>query len=179
MGRNKKFFLLVIFIVGAVVAVSLFKSDKTNVTINVKKDSVVINNFEMAKVVDEKNNFYKLNADQAVLNRKARSADLVDFVLVYKKGSTDLTASADKGFLEEEVRMDATGKIQGVINGRDFETGESGSFHYDFETETGVLDGDVTITGTEGTISSDKLFIYNKTKSLEFDGNVKILYKNY
>lgn len=30
--------------------------------ISVKKNEIIIDNFEMAKVVDNKNNFYKINA---------------------------------------------------------------------------------------------------------------------
>lgn len=176
MGRYKK---IILFIAAVFVLAGLFsvlKRDKNNVSITVKKNEIVIDNFEMAKVVDDQNNFYRINASRAVMDRSAKIADLYDFTLVYKKGDTDFTASAGRGIMEDEVRVDVSGKIVGNINGMDFETGPEGGFHYDFNTDTGELSGNVVVKDAEGTIFADKAIIYHKENRLEFDGNVKVIY---
>lgn len=176
MGRYKKQIFILIFTL-TVLGLFLFTGgEKNKITINVKKNEIEIKNFELAKVVDEHNNFYKLNADVAVLNKNEKTADLTNFTLVYKKGNTDLTASADKGFLKEEVFMNAKGRIKGIVNGLHFETGNKGKFRYNFNTEKGVMTGNVLVKGEEGTILSNKAMIYHKDNILEFDGNVKVTY---
>ena len=159
----------------AVLAVfGLRGGEKNQIKINVKKNEIEIKNFELAKVVDDQNNFYKLNADIALLNKNDKTADLTRFTLVYKKDDTDLIAHADKGMLKEEVFMKASGKIHGVVNGLAFETGDEGTFDYDFNTEEGLMTGNVLVKSGEGTILSDKAIIYHKKNILEFDGNVKV-----
>ncbi|PLX69673.1 MAG: hypothetical protein C0603_01715 [Denitrovibrio sp.] len=156
----------------------MFQTDHNKVKISVKKNEIIIDNFEMAKVVDEKNNFYKINAKQAIIDRTAKVADLIDFTLVYKKGETDMTAKADAGTLIDEVKVDVNGKIVGTVNDLDFETSKNGTFHYDFDTEIGVLTGNVVVNNVEGTILADKAIIYHNQNSVEFNGNVKVIYTN-
>jgi hypothetical protein len=174
MGRYKKQIFILIIILAVLAVFGLRGGEKNQIKINVKKNEIEINNFELAKVVDEQNNFYKLNADIAVLNKNDKTADLTRFSLVYKKGETDLTANADKGMLKEEVFMKASGRIHGVVNGLAFETGDEGTFDYDFTTEEGMMTGNVLVKGEEGTILSNKAIIYHKKNILEFDGNVKV-----
>jgi len=157
---------------------SLFKGEKNTISIKVKENEVIIDNFEMAKVVDEKNNFYKINAVKAVMNRNLRTAELTDFTLVYKKGETDLTAKSHQGILQEEKRIDVNGSIEGTVNDMTFETGQNGSFYYDFATETGVMSGNILVNSPEGTILAETATIYQRINSVEFDGNVKVIYKN-
>jgi len=178
MGRYTKLILLLSILLLFLGSIVLFKSDKNKISIKVNENEVVINNFEMAKVVDEKNNFYKINAETAVLNRQKRIAELTDFTLVYKKGETDLRASSQHGVIHEEVRVDVSGKIIGTVNEMSFETGSDGEFNYDFDTEIGVIKGNVVVNSAEVTILSDTAHIYHKANSMEFDGNVKVIYKN-
>jgi len=178
MGRYKKQIFILILVGVLIIAFSLKHGEKNNIKINIKKNEIEIENFEMAKVVDEENNYYKLNADVAVIDRNTKSANLKNFTLVYKKGNTDLTAEADKGFLQEEVIMKASGKIKGVVNGLTFHTGRKGRFNYNFKKEIGVMSGRVVVNGEEGTIISNKAIIYHKKNVLEFVGNVKVNLKN-
>ncbi len=116
---------------------------------------------------------------KAVINRSAKVADLQDFTLVYKKGETDLAAKADKGgTLVDEVKVDVAGKIIGTVNELAFETDNNGTFHYDFDTSIGVMTGNVVVNNVEGTILADKATIYQNENSVEFNGNVKVIYKN-
>jgi len=176
MGRYKKLFFLITALLLLFLCITYISSDKNKVSIKVRKNEVLIDNFEMAKIVDAENNYYKINADKAVMDRTSRTADLTDFVLVYKKGRTDFTAKAHHGVLEEEVRVDVEGKISGRINDLDFVTGQNGTFHYDFETEIGVLSGNVVVNNSKGTILSDKAIIYHNQENVEFIGNVKVNY---
>lgn len=177
MGKYKKIILFIIFIMLLFAVSALFRKEKNKVSINVKKNEIIIDNFEMAKVVDEKNNYYKINAVQAVMDRQSKTADLSNFVLIYKKGDTNFTANADRGILEDEVRVDVSGKITGTLNELKYETDGNGTFHYDFDTEIGVLSGNVVVNDKQGTILADKAVIYQKENSVEFDGNVKVFYK--
>jgi hypothetical protein len=178
MGKYTKIILLTAGVILFIAVYSVFKSGGNKINIDVKKNEIRINNFEMSKVVDEDNNFYKINAAAAKINRKSRVAELSDFTIVYKKGETDFTASAAEGFLEEEVRIDVKGKITGKLNELDFETGEKGKFHYDFDTETGTITGNIVVNNGNGNILSDKAVIYQKENRLEFDGNVRVTYYN-
>lgn len=178
MGRYKKLIFIITVIILITVSMTLFKKDNNKVSINVKKNEIIIDNFEMAKVVDKEDNYYRINAKRAVMNRKARIADLTDFVLNYKKGDTDFTAKADRGVLVDEVKVDVSGKITGTINTLSYATDKDGKFHYDFDTDIGVLTGNVVVKDKEGTILADKVIIYHKKNIVEFDGDVKVLYKN-
>jgi len=178
MDRYKKIILLIVIISILFGALSFLKKDNNKVRINIKKNEILIDNFEMAKVVDEKNNYYKINAEKAVIDRSAKIANLYNFTLVYKKGETNLTAMADMGVLEDEVRVDVNGKITGKLNEMDFHTDDNGTFHYNFDTEIGEMTGNVVVNNVEGTILADKAIIYHKDNTVEFDGNVKVLYKN-
>jgi len=178
MGRYKKFIFLIAALLLLIGIFAVFNRDKNKISINVKKNEVIIDNFEMAKIVDENNNYYKINARRAVMHRNDRTADLEDFHLEYKKGDTDFTAQSEHGTLVEEVRVDVRGKITGTLNELDFETGKKGTFHYDFDTEIGELAGNVVVNNEEGTILSDKAIIYHNENNVEFIGNVKVTYRN-
>jgi hypothetical protein len=177
MGRYTKIILIISAFLLLIASFSLFTGDKNNISIKVKKNEIVIDNFEMAKVVDEENNFYKINAKKAIINKESKKADLTQFRVVYKKGQTDFTASADKGVLIEEVVIDVSGKIKGVANGLKFETGSDGLFYYDFNTEIGEIEGGVTVDNDEAMVVSDRATIYHRQNLVEFDGNVKAEYK--
>lgn len=177
MGKYKKLIFLITLLILITAVYPVFHRQKNKVKINVKKNEILIDNFEMAKVVDEHNNYYKINAVRAVMDKMSKTADLTDFKLVYKKGDTDFTANADRGILVDEVTVDVSGKITGTLNELTYKTGDNGTFHYDFDTETGVLTGDVVVNDTEGTILADKAVIHQKDNSVEFEGNVKVNYK--
>lgn len=178
MGRYKKPILFIVAILLLLALYVMLSGEKTINKLSIKKNEIIIDNFELAKVIDNDNNYYKLNAESAVIDRETKAAKLNRFTLVYKKGDTALNASAERGHLLQEVRMDASGKIRGRINEFDFETGESGTFHYDFDTGKGEVKGDVFITGKKGTIRSDRALIDHKENILEFMGNVEVNFNN-
>jgi LPS export ABC transporter protein LptC len=176
MGKSFKIILLIILII--VIAAYFFLSggEKNKVSINVKSNEVVIENFEMAKVFDDSGNFYKVTADKANIDKSSNIAKLTEFRLEYRKDDTDFVAESDFGVIEQDVRVDVEGKITGSVNELDFETSEDGKFHYDFTTEIGTMSGNVVVKHGEGTILSDKAIINQKENSVEFNGNVKVEY---
>ncbi|MGE4266001.1 MAG: hypothetical protein AB7F25_01065 [Deferribacterales bacterium] len=176
MGKYTKLILVVSVLVLALGSLTLFKSDKNKIKFDLKENEVVIDDFEMGKVLDEQNNFYKVTARQARINREKETAKLTDFGAVYKKGKTDVELYAPVGYMEKEYMVSVNGTIKGRFNELDFSSGKDGRFHYDFLTGVGTMLGRFEISHNDGAISADKMLIFSKNNYAEFIGHVQVTY---
>jgi lipopolysaccharide export system protein LptC len=176
MGKYTKLILIASALVLALASLTLLKSDKNKIKFDLKENEVIIDNFEMGKVLDEQNNFYKVTAKQARINRDKETAKLTDFKAVYKKEKTDVELFAPQGYLEKERMVSVNGVIQGRVNELDFLSEKDGRFHYDFMTGVGTMLGRFQINHNNGNISADKMLIYSKKNDAEFIGHVQVTY---
>ncbi|WP_303850580.1 hypothetical protein [Seleniivibrio woodruffii] len=176
MGKYTKLILIASALVLALGSLTLFKSDKNKIKFDLKENEVIIDDFEMGKVLDEQNNFYKVTAKQARINREKETAKLTDFSAVYKKGKTDVELYAPLGYMEKEYMVSVTGTIKGRVNELDFASGKDGRFYYDFLTGVGTMLGRFSISHNNGEISADKMLIFSKKNYAEFIGHVQVTY---
>jgi len=177
MGRNFKVIFLIITALVVTISFTFFRRDDGRIKVDIRANEVVIQNFEMAKVFDEKGNYYRVTSSVANIDKDENVAKLTDFQIEYKKDDTNFRAESGYGVIKQDVFVDVEGKITGAMNDLLFETSENGKFRYDFETENGVLEGDVLIRdGEKGNISADRALMYQRDNYVEFDGNVKVNY---
>lgn len=176
MGKHTK----LIFIAAAVLLLlgsfTLLKRDKNKVKFQLAENEVVIDNFEMGKVLDEQNNFYRVTAKKAKINRDKETALLTDFEAHYKKDNIAVDIYAPEGYLEREFIVSVKGNIKGRINDLSFTSGETGRFHFDFLIGLGTFLNGVTLEHGKGSITADKILVYSKNNYAEFIGNVKVTY---
>ncbi|MGE4318091.1 MAG: LPS export ABC transporter periplasmic protein LptC [Deferribacterales bacterium] len=177
MGRYTKFILIASIILLVLASFTLFKRNKNKVTFDLAKNEVIIDNFEMGKVLDEQNNYYSINAKKAQMNRDKGTALLTDFAAHYKKDDLSVDLYAPQGYMENDFIIRVTGDIKGRINEFDFESEDNGNFHYDFLIGLGTFLGGVTIKNSKGTLSADKILIYSENNYAEFIGHVKVTLK--
>lgn len=176
MGKYTKIILIVTAAVLALASLTLLKKDKNNIKFNLKENEVIIDNFEMGKVLDEQNNFYKVTAKQARINKAKETAQLTEFKAVYKKGDIDVELVAPKGYMEKEYMVSVTGAVNGRLNEFDFKSTDQSRFHYDFLTGVGTLLGRFEISHNNGSVSADKIMVFSRNNYAEFIGNVQVTY---
>lgn len=177
MAKYTKYIFLVAAIILTVASLTVFKRDKNKTSFKLQQNEVVIDNFEMGKVLDEQNNFYKVTAKTAEINKDTESALLTDFAAHYKKDKTRVDLYAHKGFMEKEFIVTVKGKIKGRINEIDFQTSPKGFFHYDFLTGIATILGKMTMMHNNGEVTADKIVVYSKNNYAEFIGHVHVTYK--
>lgn len=176
MGRNTKLIFIVTAVLLLIGSFTLFKRDKNKVKFELAQNEVIIDDFQMGKVLDEQNNFYQVNAKKALINRDKDTALLTDFDAHYKKDKISVDLFAPHGYLEREFIVRVNGKMKGKINEFDFHTDDTGIFHFDFLIGLGTFLHGVTIEHGHSSISADKILVYSKNNYAEFIGHVKVTY---
>lgn len=176
MGKNTKLILIAAAVLLLIGSFTLFKRDKNKMKFQLAENEVIIDNFEMGKVLDEQNNFYRVTAKKARINREKETAILTDLAAHYKKDKIAVDLYAPKGYLEKEFIVRVNGLIHGRINDFGFHSAKDGVFHFDFLIGLGTLLNGVTIEHGNGTITADKILVYSKNNYAEFIGNVKVTY---
>lgn len=157
-------------------SLTIFKRSKNKITFNLKQNEVLIDNFEMGKVLDQQNNFYKISAKHASVDKNKDMAVLTDFAAHYKKNKTHVDLYAHEGILEKEFLITVKGKIVGRVNDIYFRTTPKGFFYYDFLTGIGTVLGQSRFSYMNGAIRADKVVLYSKNNYAEFIGHVKVIY---
>lgn len=177
MGKNLKYISVLLIIAFIFIVSYALKPGKKNTVKSVNENQIVIDNFDMSKVVDRENNFYIIKAETADMDRISEMTVLKKFHVVYKKQKTNLDIKGPLAEVNGEDEVVAKGKLTGNVNGIDFKTNKKGEFFYDFILKKGYLKNGVVLMDGNNTISCDYIDIDGETSDLKFNGHVKVYYE--
>lgn len=176
MAKYSKYIFLIAAIILITASLTVFKRTKNKISFNLKENEVLIDNFEMGKVLDQQNNFYKISARHARVEKENETATLQDFAAHYKKGNTRVDLYAPEGTLQKEYMVTVKGKVHGRVDDVFFTTSRNGFLYYDFLTGIGTVLGSARFNYMHGAVRADKVVLYTKNKYVEFIGHVKVVY---
>ncbi|KAA0258192.1 hypothetical protein FHQ18_07305 [Deferribacter autotrophicus] len=175
MGKGFKF-LLISFLFILLILSFYFKSKVKFKSVEIKKNSVTVSDFDMSKRVSE-DEYYKIKSSKAEYSKDLNKVKMDGCNIVYKKGKNELELNADICEYLVDKKVILSGNIFGYYNDIEFKTVNEASCEYSFDNGSGNIDGRVVFHQKSNYIRADKAMFFSKANRIVFIGNVEVNYE--
>jgi len=178
-ARSFKIILIYIFVLFLLVLLinSYFKSKIKFNDLNIKKDIISVQNFELSKRFSE-GEYYKLTADEAIYSKNNKLVNLKNCKLIYHKESKDIILNANSCEYVLDEKLLVRGDINVLFNGYTlFAKDKDAVGEYSIESKTLKLEGNIVIKDKFNYITAKRLKYYYDKNLLLFKDNVEVKYE--
>ncbi len=179
MERYYKYIYIIIFSVILVSFIVYFtgKSKDEKAKISIKKNSLVIENFELSKNVNDSGDYYIIKAKEASYSVNKKSVNMINCDISYFTKNNLLKFRADNCKYELDKKIILNNNIKGEFNKYKFKTSSDGFLEYDMKTEKAKILHGVKVEYINQSIKSDILYIDKKNEIIIFKSNVEAVYE--
>ncbi len=176
MGKNYKTILLILPVLIILLFTFFWRNNEEKIAddINIKKNNMVIRNFDFSKNIDETGGYYRILADVARFDKDIGTSNLDNCSITYSSGDTKAFFKAVKCELVIDKSFTLKGYIDGHINNVQITSDKNGIFEYSFEKESGDFYNGITVKTDNTTVKSREAFIDRKSEIIEFIKNVEV-----
>lgn len=178
MGKNYRTLLLILPAIILLLLTFVFRKseDKAVEDIDIKKNNMIIRNFDLSKNLGDKGEYYRIKSDTAKFDRSMGESELDNCSIEYNSSQTKAFFKADDCQFQIDRSITLEGGITGNINDVKINSGEKGRFKYFFEKEFGVFENGVTVVRGNTEIIAGEALIYRKSEKITFGKGVEVNY---
>ncbi len=179
MEKYYKYIYITIFLIILISVLTYFtgKNKEERTHINIKKNNLIIDNFELSKNVNESGDYYIIKAKKATFSANKKSVNMINCNIKYMTKGNILTFGANECTYVLDKKLTLKNNIKGKYNNYKFETSPDGLLEYDMNTEKAKILNGAKMEYQGQSIKADSIYIDKKNEIIDFKSNVEAIYE--